>query len=379
MALTLRKLVPRAGEVLIRSVLPACLFAVALYAVIRGDAIDFDANLWEPANAVAAGDSPYPEPYLAELIKPFFLYPPLVLAIAIPFSMLPHDLARALFFALEIAAVAGALRLVGVRDIRVLVWGVVCYPVFDALLLGNPTLLLLPALAAAWRWRQQWWVVGLVVGVAGAFKLLVWPLGIWLLATRRWKSAALAAACASLGVIVPWAFLGFAGIEDYRTVAQLYTEHNGGPRAISISNFAQEAGLSSVAADVAQWACGLAVLAAAVMFGRRDGRSGDWQAFTLAVVGALILSPVVWIHYLALLLIPLAIVRRSFDVAWLVVCALWIFPLLPHGDPYTIAVGGRVLTAAGPAPTIFQLAVGLGFIGYVVVVTCRRSGAFVAN
>lgn len=369
----------RAGRALIRTALPACLLAVAAYAVLTGDGIDFDANIWQPGKDIAAGRSPYPAPELAELVKPFFLYPPLLLGLSIPFSALPHDVARGLFFMVEVAAVVGALRLVDVKDRRVYVWALLSYPVFDALLLGNPTLLLLLALAVAWRWRDQWWIVGLAVGLAGALKLLVWPLGVWLIATRRFKAAALAAAAAASGVLLPWALLGFDGLGDYAHVADLYTEHNGGPRAISIANLAQTIGLSAAAGEVLRSACGLALLGGAVVLGLRRTAESDWQAYSLVLVAALVLSPVVWIHYLALLLIALAIARPSFDRAWIVVCALWVFPLLPHEDAHTVVVDGRMFTSAGPVPTIFQLAVGLGFMLYLVVLIVRRSRATTAG
>lgn len=362
----------RRARVLTEVVVPACLLVVATYAVVRGDAIDFDANLWQPANAVLAGHSPYPPPDLSELVKPFFLYPPLLLGLAIPLSVFPHDVARALFFAIEVAAVVASLRLVGVTDRRVLSWASLSYPVFDALLLGNPTLLLLPPIAVAWRWRERWFPAGVAVATAGALKLFVWPLGVWLLATRRLKAAVVAALGAVCLVVVPWALLEFDGLADYEKVARLYTQFNGGPRAINVAGLVHALGGSWYAGRVIQWVCGLTVIAAACRLAYTRRSDGDRKGFALALVAALILSPVVWIHYLALLLIPLAITRPSFDRAWGVLLALWIFPLLAHGAAHVVHVDGRVIASAGPVPTIPQLVVGLGFMAYVIVVTTGR-------
>jgi alpha-1,2-mannosyltransferase len=350
-----------------------CLAIIAAHELLNGKGIDFDANIWSPGKDVLAGRSPYPQPELSQLVRPFFLYPPLLLGIGVPWSLLPHDVGRALFFAAEVAVVVASLRLVGVRDRRILLWGVLSYPVFDALLLGNPSLLLLLPVACAWRWRDHGRGCGVAVGLAGAFKLLAWPLGVWLIATRRLRAAALAVAIACVAVIVPWALIGFDGLTDYRKIAEIYTQNNGGPRAITIAGLAHTLGLTWGVGHVIQWAAGLALIGAAVRVAARRRPGADLQAFSLTLVAALVLSPVVWIHYLALLLVPLAIARPIFDRAWVVVCALWVFPLLPANDAHKIVVNGHVLASAGAAPTLFELGVGLAFMGFVVAVVAART------
>lgn len=48
--------------------------------------------------------------------------------------------------------------------------------------------------------------------------------------------------------------------------------------------------------------------------------------FSLALVAAIALTPIVWIHYLALLLVPLAFARPRVSWAW---GLLWVFWILP--------------------------------------------------
>ena len=95
------------------------------------------------------------------------------------------------------------------------------------------------------------------------------------------------------------------------------------------------------------------------------------------MVAALVLSPVVWMHYLALLLIPLAVMRPTFDRVWFwgIVCALWIYPVLPKASNHTIGVDVRMLTASGPIPTVEQLCLGLGFMAFVALATRSRREA----
>jgi hypothetical protein len=60
-------------------------------------------------------------------------------------------------------------------------------------------------------------------------------------------------------------------------------------------------------------------LAAAGLFLRRDAH------LLVAALGvALLATPILWPHYLVLLFVPLALVRRTFTVAWLAPLVLWL-------------------------------------------------------
>ena len=54
---------------------------------------------------------------------------------------------------------------------------------------------------------------------------------------------------------------------------------------------------------------------------------------TFARIGAaLALSPIVWLHYLVLLAVPLAIARPRFSPLWLLPIVLWVCPRSGNGD-----------------------------------------------
>ena len=55
-------------------------------------------------------------------------------------------------------------------------------------------------------------------------------------------------------------------------------------------------------------------------------RGDDRRSFTCAVAATLALSPIVWLHYLVLLLVPLAIIRPRFSAIWLLPVLLWVSP-----------------------------------------------------
>jgi Glycosyltransferase family 87 len=340
-----------------------------------GAGLDFDANVWRPAKAVLDGHSPYPPPDLTALFgHATFLYPPPLLWVDVPLSLLPHAVARGAFWALSAGAVYAGLRAAGIRDRRVQFCAAISFPVWFAEIFGNPTLLLMVPLALAWRHRDRPWAVGAAVGAAVALKLVLWPLGLWLLATRRVRGSAIAVATALASVFGTWALIGFQGLGDYPRLVRIFSETSGGPRGYTISTFAHHLGLSTWAGRGIQLACGLALLALIVRVAGSE--QGDRRAFSLAVVAALVVSPMVEIHYLAVLLVPLAVACPDYGRPWQLVRAAWIFALMPHGSDQILHDHGRVLHSIGPVPTIPQLLVVLGFLAGVAVVTCRPPGGF---
>src|SRR4029077_5323656 len=70
-------------------------------------------------------------------------------------------------------------------------------------------------------------------------------------------------------------------------------------------------------------ALGAALLAWCVVLARRGDEA---RSFTCAIAATLVLSPIVWLHYLVVLLVPLAIARPRFSLIWLLPVLLWASP-----------------------------------------------------
>jgi hypothetical protein len=83
------------------------------------------------------------------------------------------------------------------------------------------------------------------------------------------------------------------------------------------------AGLGGAVGQVLTLVCGVALLAGCVLFARRRDEP---RSFTCAIVATLVLSPIVWLHYLVVLLVPMAILRPRFSALWLLPILLWISP-----------------------------------------------------
>jgi hypothetical protein len=137
-------------------------------------------------------------------------------------------------------------------------------------------------------------------------------------------------------------------------------------------------GLPRSLAGAGMWLVGSALLAGAVAVTRR-GRERD--GFCLAMLASLALLPIVWVHSLVVLLVPLAIVAPRMNRQWLLFVALWLAALVPRPLAHVESAPDGVPTAVwsmhhSPAPTaqIGLLVVLIGLMAYVTV--RRRSDGF---
>ena len=319
---------------------------------LGGTGRPFDFEIFLTAGEdVLAGRSPYlePEEFEGEAQSPY-AYPPVLAFASAPLTALPEERADTfvpgvVFTLLLIAATVGALFLLGVRDWR-------CYPIA---LLYPPTLeafeygaigpLLLLLVAVAWRWRDRVGVAAGATGLAVVLKLFLWPLPVWLAATRRLRTAVLCIVTAEALALLSWAAIGFSGLVDYprllRELERLEAEQ-------SYSAFAvfRAVGLSDPVAEVLALACGIALLAAAWRAARAGDRTTDERdrrSLTLAVAAGLVVTPILWLHYLVLLIVPIALARPRLSLLWFAPLAFTVFELLdwyrgwPRGDAEALA------------------------------------------
>jgi glycosyl transferase family 87 len=325
-------------------------------------AFDFR-QFWQGGNDVVNGVSPYPaSSQLAsagdqldpEGIRDVFRFPyPAGAAVLLaPFGLLGFHAAAAIWSALLIASLLGALWILGVRDWRVLGVVVTAAPVITAVRLGTFTPVLVLLLAVAWRWRDRRWVAGASLALAITLKLFVWPLVVWLAATRRYGAAAIAACFAGLLTFGAWAAIGFDGLTRYPELLRRLTDVVAA-RGLSLVALGSELGLPDAVAGVLPWIVGSGLLAGVALAARRA--DGDPVAYSFAVVASIALSPIVWLHYFALLVLPLAVMRPRFAWPWLL---LWVFWLMP--DQENQGELWRILLAAAAVGLVAGMAVKSG-------------------
>ena len=238
-----------------------------------------------------------------------------------------------LMFLAGLAALLGALRILHVEDWRCYGIAAVSAPAINTLALGALTSFLLLGAALAWRYRDAPGVTGVATAFTAVLKLFLWPLAVWLLATRRWRAAVICAAVALVLLLGGWAVIDFAGLRSYPTTVHLLEQVEAPASYSTIALL----GLSGSAQTAVTIVISLAAVGAVWLAAR--GAGGDRRAFAVAVVASLVAAPLVWLHYLLLLFVPIALYRPRLSGLWFVPLLLWLTPAThSHGATWRIAL-----------------------------------------
>jgi Glycosyltransferase family 87 len=314
---------------------PFMLTGFVLYVSIKSHvfAVDFHAGHWPAGWRLLHGLSPYLGPHSVAVLQTGvsvptvepFAYPSVGALLYAGFALLPRDAADPLFTALAMAAAALSLRLMSIRDWRL--YGLIFLwpPVILGWQTANLTLLLGVLAAAVWYYRDRPRVSGPLLALAISLKVILWPLALWLLAVRRYRILGYAFVSGLAMNLVAWAVVGYNELPKYLSLMRASTQA-GERRAYSVINLALHLGASTRLATAIGY--GVAAVAAFLCF--KIGRSGrERAAFALSVGVVLLATPVIWLHYFALLLVPLALIEPRARL-------LWLLPLLTFGCPPTV-------------------------------------------
>ena len=268
-------------------------------------------------HALVHGQSPYvqPTPHLLSGNDSFVYPAPVALPFA-PFNALGPTASSLLYLALCVVAVACAVRLLGVTDWRCYGAAIAGGGTYGSFVVGSIGPLLLLAVAAGWRYRDRA-VGGVLFAVAAAAKIFLWPLLVWLVATRRLRGAA-AAAVTVTAILGLWALLDLHGLQEYPTTLRVLDQVERWS-SYSVETLAISAGTSAGVAHLVALLTALAGIAGIVAL-RKDDRA----ALTAAIAVALLATPILWLHYLILLVVPIALARPVLAPLWALPAALWV-------------------------------------------------------
>jgi hypothetical protein len=281
-------------------------------------------------------------PYVYDADKTF-AYPPMLAWLVAPLHPLGGTAAGFIWTVLSLALVVAALWLLELRDWRCYALAFVFLFTRSSVDLGTVEPLLLLTVAAAWRWREDALRAGAAAGGAIVLKLFVWPLAVWLVVTHRLRAATTAIAAAVALAFVSWAAIGFAGLGDYPGILRRLANDES-TSSYSVVALGVRAHLPLLAARIVAILVTLVLLAAAVWVARderRAPRDRDVATLTITLAAALAASPIVWVHYFLLLLVPLALVRPRLSLLWFVP-----FAFQPLGEAAWPAGDGRKLGLA---------------------------------
>jgi alpha-1,2-mannosyltransferase len=320
----------RVAPFVLFAVLPAAV-VVAMFAVAIASgplALDFHNELYPGAKDLLAGRNPFP-PAETDLTRgQNYVWPPIAALVVSPLLLLPASAADVAVAVLGLTCVGLALWLVGVRDWRVYGVATMWPQVIGEIRISHLTPFLCLLAALVWRYRESTLRPGLAVGLAGAVKFFLWPLGMWLLAVGRAAAALVAAAVAAASLLL---VLPFTGLDEFgRMLVDLgraFDQDSYSPFALLL-----RLGLPEPAAR----ALAVAIGAALVILMWRT------RSFALAIAASLALSPIVWLDYYALAAVPLGIARPKLSAVWFLPLATWGLPSSGIATPELIGVG-RVL------------------------------------
>lgn len=330
------------GTIALLGVLP--LFAIGFVVAdlaAGGAGWAFREAFFGAAEAVLRGESPYPaltDPSVERGTG--YVYPPVTALLVTPFTIVSNDAAAVLFALILIAAVPATLAVLGVRDWRCYGLAFLWPPVLSAVHVENITLLIGLATALVWRFRDRPLAAGTTLGASIAVKPLLWPIGLWLAATRRLRATVWSVIVAASVVLVSWAAIGFVGLVEYRQLLRRLSEYMD-EYGYSVYALALDLGAGEVAARLVWIALATGLLVASVVVSRRgDERSG----FILAVAATIACSPIVWLHYFALLLVVVAVVQPRLGLAWFVPLLMYRSEEITNGT--TVQTGMTIVVAA---------------------------------
>jgi hypothetical protein len=284
--------------------------ALGLISLPGGEGWGYDYQSYVNASdRLAQSGTLYPEwalagPYETGSIENYYYAPPVGIAIG-PFDGLAGEQAVAAWFLLHVAGLAAACALLPVPTwVRLATFGVVAlsYGATRDLALGNVSVLLLLPLAAAWRWLDR--PGGAVAqALAMAVRPMLGVLLIWQALRRQWRAVAwtLGAGLAIIALSLP--FVGVDGYFDYLTVLRNLSGLTGEDNNLDLSStvlaVGGDAGLANLAL-LAGYALGIAAIGLSL---RRDREVG----FVVTSMASLLLVPLLWDHYLAMLALPAAL------------------------------------------------------------------------
>jgi hypothetical protein len=141
-------------------------------------------------------------------------------------------------------------------------------------------------------------------------------------------------------LLLSWAAIGFSGFRDYPDLLQRL-EDTVGADSYTAYIVGLDLGMPSAVARALWLTLGLAILAAAGILGRRGE---ERAAFIFSIVASLALTPIVWLHYFALLLVVVAVAQPRLSPIWFVPLAMVVTP--GSGQPSPFETAATLVVAA---------------------------------
>lgn len=308
---------------------------------------DFHAYYDAALRLIATG-SPYQAETLGGPFRPgpfgLYLYSPVVALLFVPLTMIGESSAILVWLALRITALGLICALMPVpRQLRLAVFGVAALsaPVLFDLDLGNVSLLVTLMAVLVWRWLDRP-LGGLALAASLTMRPTMALIAAWWLLRGLWRPVAWTAAAGVALVLVSLAWVNVDLWFQYLTVLRHVSDVTGVRANVDLGSAVLLIGGPVWLAQLALFA-GYAVAISAVLLSLRRDRE---LSYVVTLMATLLLSPLLWDHYLTNLVVPAAFLAARGRLWGL---ALPLLAWLPQLVLPLVALAGLLLPFLAPA------------------------------
>ena len=255
-----------------------------------------------------------------------FVYPAVTAWPFVLLALLPAGLAGAIYFVVCACAVIAATTFESDRDhwIPLLVLGTAF--TITGLQLGSLSPLLFVGAVCLWKLRDRPAIFGLVAAPVIVSKLFLAPLLVWPLLAKRYRAFAWATSLTVLLLAVSFA-TGSLSLPGYLQLLSELGRHEA-RAGFGLISLLRNLSLTPLAAQAT--ALGVATVLMVIAYAHYLRARDERILYSAGIVSALLLSPVVWSHYLVLL--PAALLALDARRRWFIALAITSWAIAPpHG------------------------------------------------
>ncbi len=256
-----------------------------------------------------------------------YLYPPPLGISFGPFRDLDPAAGAVVWYLLKIGALALAAALLPVRPTtRLLAFGFTAlgFAAIRDLTMGNVSTLLLVPLAAGWRWLDRP-AGSIALALATSVRASMGAFLLWFAVRRQWRALAWMIGAGLVTIVLTLPFVGLDGYRDYFAMLANVSDDGGLGQNRHLTSLALDLGLDASLAWLVLLATWALALITVVLSTRRDPATG----YMVTAAATLLLAPLMWDHYLSMLLLPAAFLFER-GRRWAIVLPLlsWLPPPL---------------------------------------------------
>ncbi|HEY7522139.1 MAG TPA: glycosyltransferase family 87 protein [Candidatus Limnocylindrales bacterium] len=352
-------LVPAAALVTFVLVIGATLVAGASAGTLGYDYLAYDAA----ARRLIAGQALYDTSFQASGSFGLFYYPPPFILLVLPFTALPAGAATWAWIAALVACFAAGVALLPVSNrVRwlIVLAAAIQWPFAYALKLGQVGPLLFLCFAIGWRWLDRAGPLGLGIAVGALVKVQPALLVVWAALTGRWRATAVVVAIGAAAALVTTLLTGPEAWFDFADLVRRVSDPITTPRNLTPGAIAFQLGIDRGLAAAIQVGATVIVVALVIVSARRSPAAAS---FLVAVIASQLVSPILWDHYVMLILLPVAwLLERGHGWAFLgpVATSIPLFGVIPPAGylavlvaaliaPWLVSLRARPETAPTPA------------------------------